>query len=56
MHSYIKLNEMPLNDFYLRHDEGFVFIVVCLCLSVCLSVCQQHYGKTAERMFMKFSG
>ena len=33
-------------------------LLVCqlLYLFVCLCVCGQHYGKTRERIFMKFSG
>ena len=43
----------------LRNGEGYVFIVVrCfVCLSVFLSVCLlAALWKTAERIFMKFSG
>ena len=44
---------------YLRHGEGYVFIVVrCfVCLSVCLSVCLlATLRKTVKRIFMKFLG
>ena len=38
---------------YLRQG-GYVIVVVCL--SVCLSVCKQLCLKTSERICMKFSG
>ena len=34
--------------------EGYVFTAVGLFVFLC--VCKQHYGKTAERIFIKFSG
>ena len=29
-----------------------MFLVVCVCLSVCLFVCEQHYSKSYERIGM----
>ena len=36
------------------NDEDYVFILVGL--SVRMSACQQHYGWTDERIFIKLSG
>ena len=40
--------------YYLHGKEGYVFGGVGL--SVCLSVCGQHYSKSYERTGMKFLG
>jgi len=32
------------------------YVFTCVCLSVCLTVCQQDYSKTTDQIFMKFYG
>ena len=52
--SCLTLTMGGIHNYYLLGKGGYVFGSVGL--SVCLSVCGQHYSKSYERIEMKFYG